>query len=226
MNERREVTGVVAGEMEAAHAAGVELADRQARVTIPAPVDIVLTTAAGYPLDLTFYQGVKGLAAARPIVRQGGIIIIAQENAEGIGSPEFTELMLKYQSLESFMADALGETAVSREAANLTPCSASADQSADCAAVSGRIDQWQMQKLAEVCRHARVFNVSSGLPPEVQAQLFVTPCPTVEAALTEALQQSGPQSTLAVIPQGPYVLATLSPPQTGGGCCGPFRLWG
>ena len=27
---------------------------------IPAPVDAVITTAAGYPLDLTFYQAVKG----------------------------------------------------------------------------------------------------------------------------------------------------------------------
>jgi nickel-dependent lactate racemase len=184
LSEQREITGVVAGDLLEAHAAGVAIAERQARVTIPEPVDIVLTTAAGYPLDLTFYQGVKGLVAALPIVRPGGIIIIAQENAEGLGSPEFAELILGCESLGDFMAQAM------------------------CGEVC-RIDQWQLQEMDKVCRQATVFNVSSGLPAELQAQLFVTPQPTVEAALAQALDQLGPDSTLAVIPEGPYVLAGL-----------------
>lgn len=187
LSEQRQVTGVVAGDLLEAHAAGVELADQQARVTIPEPVDIVLTTAAGYPLDLTFYQGIKGLVAALPIVRPGGIIIIAQENSEGLGSPEFAELILGCNSLGDFMAQAMkGEIC--------------------------QIDQWQLQEMDKVCRQATVFNVSTGLSAELQAQLFVTPQPTVEAALAQALNQLGPDSTLAVIPEGPYVLAGLQAP--------------
>ena len=94
MNEERQVTGLFAGDMRQAHLAGMELAEKQTKVALDEPVDIVVTTSAGYPLDLTFYQGVKGMIAALPIVKPGGSIIIAQENAEGIGGPEFTELVL------------------------------------------------------------------------------------------------------------------------------------
>ena len=34
--------------------------------------DAVITSAAGYPLDLTFYQTIKGLTAAQHIVKPGG----------------------------------------------------------------------------------------------------------------------------------------------------------
>ena len=36
------------------------------------PVDVVLTSCAGYPLDTTWYQAVKGLTGALPIVKKGG----------------------------------------------------------------------------------------------------------------------------------------------------------
>lgn len=184
LNEARQMTGLFAGDVRQAHLAGMELAEQQAKVTLPEPVDIVITSSAGYPLDLTFYQGVKGIVGALPIVKLGGSVIIAQENAEGIGGPEFTELMLETDDLDAFMARAFGgEVCV--------------------------IDQWQVQELHKVCRTATVYNVSAGLPPETQRQLFVEPMPTVEAAVQQALAIHGPEATIAVIPEGPYVLACL-----------------
>ncbi len=56
------------------------------------PVDIVVTSSAGYPLDTTFYQSIKGMTGALPIVKQGGTIIIAASLTEGIGSPQFQQL--------------------------------------------------------------------------------------------------------------------------------------
>ena len=52
----------------------------------------VVTSSAGYPLDTTFYQAVKGLTGALPIVKQGGTIILAAGLTEGIGSEEFARL--------------------------------------------------------------------------------------------------------------------------------------
>ena len=183
LNEARELTGVFAGDMRQAHVAGMELAERQTKVVLAEPVDIVVTTAAGYPLDLTFYQGVKGMVGALPIVREGGSIIIAQENAEGLGGPEFSELILGQDSLEAFMGAAFaGELCC--------------------------IDQWQLQEMHKVCRHARVTSVSS-LPADLQRQLFVEPAESVEAAVAQALAVHGPDATIAVIPEGPYVLACL-----------------
>ena len=184
MNEQREVTGLFAGEMQQAHVAGMECAERQTKVILDEPVDIVVTTSAGYPLDLTFYQGVKGMIGALPIVKPGGTIILAQENAEGVGGPEFTELIMSQGSLEDFMERAF--------AGGL--CT---------------IDQWQLQEMHKVCRHASVVSVSGGIPAEVQRELFVEPAESVEAAVAEALRRHGPDATIAVIPEGPYVLACL-----------------
>ncbi len=85
LNAARRITGLFAGDPLAAHAAGVEFVRKSVRATIPAPADIVVTTSAGYPLDLTFYQAVKGMTAAMPVVRKGGLLIIAAECAEGLG---------------------------------------------------------------------------------------------------------------------------------------------
>jgi nickel-dependent lactate racemase len=185
MDEQRRITGLFAGDMRQAHLAGMELAEQQTKVTLDEPVDIVLTTAAGYPLDLTFYQGVKGMIAALPIVKPGGTIIVAQENAEGIGGAEFTELILGQGSLEDFMECAF-------------------------AGHSCNIDQWQLQEMHKVCRQASILNYSTGVSPEVQRELFVEPVASVEAGVAEALRRHGPDATIAVIPEGPYVLACLS----------------
>lgn len=122
LDEARRVTGVYCGDMRPAHLAGMEQAERQAKVVVPAPVDIVVTTAAGYPLDLTFYQGVKGMVAALPILKPGGTLIIAQENAEGLGGPEFTELILGEPDLEHFMARAFRAKSASLTSGSYRRC--------------------------------------------------------------------------------------------------------
>ena len=47
------------------------------------PVDAVITTAAGYPLDLTYYQAIKGVTAAQHIVRDGGTILLLAQCCRG-----------------------------------------------------------------------------------------------------------------------------------------------
>ncbi len=183
LNEARQPTGVFVGDMRRAHLAGMELAERQTKVVLAEPVDIVVTTAAGYPLDLTFYQGVKGMVGALPIVKPGGTVIVAQENAEGLGGPEFAELILGQSSLDDLMAQAFAGTLCS-------------------------IDLWQLQEMHKVCRQATIISVSS-LPADLQRELFVVPAETVEAAVTQALAVHGPDASIAVIPEGPYVLACL-----------------
>ncbi|MDP6701064.1 MAG: nickel-dependent lactate racemase, partial [Candidatus Latescibacteria bacterium] len=94
MNDRREITGIFAGDLEKAHAEGVRFVERQNGAFVEEPVDIAITSSAGLPLDLTFYQAVKGLTAVLPIVKEGGTILIAARCEEGLGSPEFTDMLL------------------------------------------------------------------------------------------------------------------------------------
>jgi nickel-dependent lactate racemase len=148
-------------------------------------VDIVVTTNAGYPLDLTFYQGIKGMTAAVPILRLGGTIIIAHECAEGLGSPEFTELLLTVDDPEAYVAKTW-------------------DRSFWC------IDQWQFHEQVKVLRRAgEVLNLSGGIPDDRLARCFVTPIHSVEEGIERALTRHGRDASLALIPEGPYVLACV-----------------
>jgi lactate racemase len=180
------VTSVVAGDMEQAFLAGVRFIEQIVQAQVPEPCDIVVTSAAGYPLDTTFYQAVKGMTGALPIVKQGGTIIIAASLTEGIGSPEFQQLFREHASLEGFVQRILGKDYFV-------------------------MDQWQLEEMAKVCRKAKVKFVSDGLPAETLNGLFVEAAPSVERAVADSLSEYGPRARIAVIPKGPYVLPVVAP---------------
>jgi nickel-dependent lactate racemase len=184
IDSQRRILKVVAGDMVAAFLEGVEFVKGVVRDTVPEPVDIVVTSCAGYPLDTTFYQAVKGMTGALPIVKQGGTIILAASLTEGIGSPEFQRLFRENSSLEVFVERILGKDYFV-------------------------MDQWQLEELAKVRRKAKVKIVSDGLPPETLNSLFVESASSVEQALADSLAEYGPQAKVAVIPKGPYVLAQV-----------------
>jgi len=87
LTQDRLISGVFAGDPVKAHAAGVDFLENTSLETLDVPADVAITSAAGYPLDLTFYQTVKGITAAQHVVKPGGRILILGECAEGVGSP-------------------------------------------------------------------------------------------------------------------------------------------
>jgi len=184
LNAERYITGVFAGDIVQAHYAGIEQARSIATACVEEEVDIVLTTAGGFPLDLTFYQTIKGITAAVPIVKKGGTIIVASKCAEGIGQSEYTELIRSVKNLDEFMHHIL-------------------ETDFFC------IDQWQLQQLAHARRRANVILVSDGIDKDVQKELFVQPAPSVEAAVAQCLNRYGNDVKIAVIAKGPYVLPVV-----------------
>jgi lactate racemase len=189
IDAKRQILRVVAGDMEAAFLEGVAFARGTVTATLAKPVDIVVTTSAGYPLDATFYQSVKGMVTALPIIKPGGTIILAASFSEGIGGPEFQSIFAENPTLDGFMERILNK---------------------DSRPPYFVMDQWQLEELAKVKRQAKVKIVSDGLPAETLRRLFVEPAASVEAAVAEALTEYGPDATIAVIPKGPYVLTELA----------------
>jgi len=185
IDAQRRILRVVAGDMEAAFFERGRFARGPVTATLPQPADIVVTTSAGYPLDTTFYQSVKGMVTAMPVVKPGGTIIIAAGLSEGIGSPEFQRAFDDHASLDEFMERILTDRYFI-------------------------MDQWQLEELAKARRHAKVVVVSDGLPPETLRRLYVEPAASVEAAVRDALAEHGPDAAIAVIPKGPYVLAEIA----------------
>jgi lactate racemase len=184
MNARREITGIFCGELEQAHQEGVRWVEARNGAEVEQPAEIAITTGAGYPLDLTFYQTVKGMTAALPVVVQGGTIIVAARCAEGVGSPDFQQLLLNASSPQAFLRQL---------------------EDPDFFVV----DQWQLQELCKVLLKARVVLVSAGIGSEYRNRLLVDQAASVEEALAQALQRHGRDARMVVIPKGPYVLARV-----------------
>jgi len=159
-----------------------------------------VTSGGGYPLDKTFYQTVKGMVGALPVVKEGGTIVIASACSEGIGNPEYAELMLRYHGRhEQFVADILAREGVEQ-------------------------DQWEFEEQCKVLARVGVEGVvvcTDGIPLAVLRRLSVTPaqalCGAADAArrlqgALDALLAARPAATVCAIPDGPYVLAGLRPP--------------
>jgi lactate racemase len=178
---QRRVTGLWAGDMIKAWEEGVRFCREVVKAGVPEPADVVVTSSAGYPLDTTWYQAVKGLTGALPIVKRGGTIVLAAGLSEGIGSPEFQKLVRDNPDLKSFKKRIL-ET----------------DYFV--------MDQWQLEELCKVLEKCRVKVVTDGLSAEALRECQVEPAESVEKAVADALAEYGPSAKLAVIPKGPYVL--------------------
>jgi nickel-dependent lactate racemase len=180
----RSIAGVFAGNPVRAHAKGVEFVSRALLQEISRPVDAVITTGAGYPLDLTYYQTIKGITAASHIVRPGGRILIVGACEEGCGGPEFSRLIGEHPDPHAYLK--------SIEATDVT------------------IDQWQLEKLALVARKATVLYCVPGLPPEQRRTLWGPAFDNIQEAVVALLQVLPPGARVAIIPEGPYVLAKVA----------------
>lgn len=184
MNAQRQVTGIFCGDLEEAHAEGVDFVEARAADFVSEPVDIAITSSAGFPLDLTYYQAIKGLTAIAPIVKKGGTILIAARCEEGIGSVDFEELILNTSSAPAFLKR-LNEP--------------------DFFA----IDQWQLQELCKVLNKAEVMLFAEGIGEEYKGKLLVNLISSMQEGLEGALLKHGSDARIAVVPKGPYVLTRI-----------------
>jgi nickel-dependent lactate racemase len=177
----RSIAGIFAGAPEPAHRAGADFVSNVLLETLDEPVDAAITTSAGYPLDLTFYQSIKGVTAASHIVKQGGQILLVAACQEGAGAPEFRRMLLEAPSDEEFLERIQTAPAV--------------------------VDQWQLEKLAIVTTRKHVLWHTPGLPPEYHHRLWGRSFATIDSAIEALTSRLSPGATIAVIPDGPYVLA-------------------
>ncbi len=185
LNHARQITGVFAGDLLAAHKRGTDFVRRSAMQRVKSPFDIVVTTNSGYPLDMNLYQGVKGMSAGARILQEGGLLILACECREGVpaGSP-LDKLLRSAGSAEEIL------TLLS------TPGFV-------------RAEQWQAQIQALIQRKARVL-VHSSLSDDIIRAAHLTPCHDIEFEVKKELARKGPEARVAVLPQGPLTIPYLA----------------
>ena len=184
LNKDRAIAQVFTGEPQAAHCAGMEWVASSTLLRVGEGFDAAVTTGAGFPLDLTFYQSVKGVTAAAGIVKPGGRILLFGECAEGAGAAEFRKMLTEYRSDAEFLR--------AIEGAPVT------------------IDQWQLEKLALATQKAEVFYCVPGLPDPYMQALWGPAFREAGEAVRAFFEGLAPHSRVAVIPEGPYVLASAT----------------
>ena len=182
LNQDRQIAKIVGGHLNQAFLKGVEIAQKCLANTVEKQVDIVVTSGGGAPFDKTWHQTIRGIAGALDILKPGGTIIIASACAEGVGCKEFEEIADQFASIDDFVK------------------AVTVDE-------QFFVEQWQLEELAKALRKGKVRVITDGVPVEVLQKFFVAPCATVEEAIAEALEEYGPHATIAVIPEGPSVLA-------------------
>jgi nickel-dependent lactate racemase len=185
LNEERQITGVFAGDLIAAHKVGYEFVRRSAMQRVKSPFEIVVTTNSGYPLDQNLYQGVKGMSAGARIIQEGGTLILACECREGVPAKSPLDQLLRSASGPEEILTLLASPGFVRP------------------------EQWQAQIQALIQRRAKVLLYSS-LPDEIVRSAYLTPCHGISAAVLERLEQLGPEARVAVLPQGPLTIPYLA----------------
>jgi lactate racemase len=106
LNHERQVVSAFSGNLEAAHEAACAFVRKAVCPMVEEPADVVITSSGGYPLDTTFYQCVKGMVSCLPAVKPNGKIISFGGCEQGIGGPEYEEVMRKYSGRwRDFLSD-------------------------------------------------------------------------------------------------------------------------
>jgi nickel-dependent lactate racemase len=181
LTQERRISGVFAGDAVKAHAAGVRFVEESCLERLDEPVDAVITSSAGYPLDLTFYQCVKGITAAQHMVKPRGRILVVAECAEGVGSAEFARRLKGLRDFDGFL-----------EEIQTAPV---------------EVDQWQLEKLALVGRKYELFFCTPGVKSDDLGFLEDRWFGSIDEAVNATLEGLPAGARVALVPDGPYTFA-------------------
>jgi nickel-dependent lactate racemase len=182
IDDRRRLAFVNFGEVVASHLDAVTFARRYAQVPVRRRFRTVVTSAAGYPLDKTYYQTVKGMVGPLDILEPGGDLLVASACSEGMGSKHYVEAQRRLVELgpEGFASSIAGKP-------------------------HADIDEWQTQMQLKPMRVGRVRLYTDGLEAGDAAPTGVERVTDLSAAVAESMARHR-DPHVAFVPEGPYVV--------------------
>ena len=185
IDEDRDLVHVNFGEVIASHLEAVAFVAESTRVPVGRRFATVVTSAAGHPLDKTYYQTVKGMVTPLDILEPGGTLIVGSACSEGFGSPEFRAAQGRLRSLgpDAFLRSLLAKSLAD-------------------------VDEWQTEMQLKSLRAGHVQLYTTGLDDEERRLTGVETIDSIDAALAAAVARSG-DSDVAVVPEGPYVVPVV-----------------
>lgn len=183
IDDRRNLSYVNFGEIEASHLEAVAYMARYAEIPVYRKYRTVITSGGGYPLDKTYYQTVKGMVGAMALLEPGGNIVIFSECSEGMGSQEYVAAQ---QLLRQLGARGFWESVLHKSRA--------------------AIDEWQTEMQLKPMEIGKIHLFSE--LSEVDRSLTGIYCPSDGISPLDFIRGiAAPSGTsIAVIPEGPYVI--------------------
>ena len=181
LDEHKEIIRAVAGDVTQAHRAGCKFLDTLYQKKIPDRANIVVVSQGGAPKDLNLYQTQKALDNAKHAVKKGGTVILVGSCREGYGEGVFARWLREAPDAHSMIERV-------RTRFELGGHKAAA--------------------IAMVLENAKVVLVSD-LTDEQARGAFLTPAPSAQEALEQALREYGPDATVLVMPYGGSTLPTV-----------------
>jgi nickel-dependent lactate racemase len=186
IDDDRRLLFVNFGEVRRSHLEAVAHAEKLSQVPVAQRFSTVLTSAAGYPLDKTYYQTVKAMVTPLAILRPGGTLIVVSECSEGFGSAEYVDAQhrLGERGPDGFLTDL------------------AAKRLAD-------VDEWQTQMQLRSQMVADVQLFTGGLTDPERVATGVELIDDVPGAIARSIvRHQDPR--VAVIPEGPYLVPVRS----------------
>ena len=181
----KQVVKVVAGDPVQAFHEGVKTARKLYEVEIDQPGDVVVS-GVSYPKSRDLYQATRSANGAifgpKPVVKQGGVILIPAPCEDGCGHPGYCEIMRRAEDVDDIIA-------ISREEGF-----AAGEQKA--------------LILARILSHARIVVTDCTLPVETLKELYLESVPTLQKALDQELKRK-PDAQVVMIPDGLLTLPTI-----------------
>ncbi len=185
LDTSKRVTGVFSGHPVNAHLAGVAFLAQHCVKILDDPLDFVVTTNAGAPLDCNLYQTAKGLSGVAGATRDGGVILIASACPEGFGSEEYREVFEYATSPQEFIDKVMN--------------------------MSFSVpDQWCAQETYQVMTKKEVWLHTDGIAAETLRRFHFHPVADMTFAVRQLLERFGNHARWAIIPDGPMLILDIA----------------
>ncbi len=185
INEFRQTCFVNFGDVIESHLAAADFMKNYAEIAVPRRFRTIITSSAGYPLDKTYYQTVKGMVGSMDVLEPGGDLFIVSECSEGMGSPDYVLAQKRLVSV-----------GIHRFLEELWPKRNAA------------IDEWQTEMQLKPMRIGTIRLYTQGMGGQDLSLTGVETFTNLDR-FNEAIRRSVEQSedsAVAVIPEGPYVV--------------------
>ena len=187
LDDERRMSFVNYGEIVESHLQAVAFTRAYTELPVSERFPTIVTSSAGYPLDKTYYQTVKGMVGPLDILSPKGNLIVVSACSEGMGSSDYVEAQRRLIALgpDRFLDSLLDK------------------RHAD-------VDEWQTEKQLAPMRAGTVSLYTTGLNEEERGLTGVAMIDSVEDAIARSVAETG-DPRVAFVPEGPYVVPQYAP---------------